>query len=291
MIYTAKNDRLFKTVASNKYGKEILEALLSTIFNEKVEVLEFIPVELALDTESERKKTLDVLVRVDNKIINVEMNAQGLSEIVKIRNLSYLCKMFSNNITKGEGIDVETKFLQINLIYNYKKAKRLMNKAYLKDEDGIYTENFGTWNVYMEKAEEICYNNEEERKRLRYLLMLNMTPEELKDFFPEDEIIKKFRGEIMRLNSDTKFIREISEEEEKIMISKQEGQTQGYNEGINTGINIGIDKGIKQGIEEEKNNAIKNLLKIKTPIKTIAIATNLTEKEVKERIKKFNLEG
>ena len=29
----------------------------------------------------------------------------------------------------------------------------------------------------MEKAEEICYNNEEERKRLRYLLMLNMTPE------------------------------------------------------------------------------------------------------------------
>ena len=140
----------------------------------------------------------------------------------------------------------------------------------------------------MEKAEEICYNNEEERKRLRYLLMLNMTPEELKDFFPEDEIIKKFRDEIMRLNSDTKFIREISEEEEKIMISKQEGQTQGYNEGINTGINIGIDKGIKQGIEEKNIEVIRNLLKIKTPIKTIAIATNLTEEEVKERIKKVD---
>ena len=115
-----------------------------------------------------------------------------------------------------------------------------------------------------------------------------MTPEELKDFFPEDEIIKKFRDEIMRLNSDTKFIREISEEEEKIMISKQEGQTQGYNEGINTGINIGIDKGIKQGIEEKNIEVIRNLLKIKTPIKTIAIATNLTEEEVKERIKKVD---
>ena len=98
------------------------------------------------------------------------------------------------------------------------------------------------------------------------------------------------QGEIMRLNSDTKFIREISEEEEKIMISKQEEQTQGYNEGRNTGINIGIDKGIKQGIEEKNIEVIRNLLKIKTPIKTIAIATNLTEKEVKERIKKFNLE-
>ena len=210
MIYTAKNDRLFKTIANGKDGKEILEALLGTIFNERVEILQFIPVELSLDTESERKKTLDVLVRVDKSIINVEMNAQGLSEIVKIRNLSYLCKLFSNNIKKGEGnlsylcklfsnnikkgegIDTETKFLQINLIYNYKKAKRLMNKVYLKDEDGIYTENFGTWNVFMEKAEEICYNNEEERKRLRYLLMLNMTPEELENFFPEDEIIRKY---------------------------------------------------------------------------------------------------
>ena len=43
-------------------------------------------------------------------------------------------------------------------------------------------------------------------------------------------------------------------------------------------------------LEEEKNNTIKNLLKIKTPIKTIAIATNLTEEEVKERIKEFKLE-
>ena len=273
-VYTAKNDRLFKTIANGKDGKEILEALLSTIFNERVEILQFIPVELSLDTESERKKTLDVLVRVNNSIINVEMNAQGLSEIVKIRNLSYLCKLFSNNIKKGEGIDTETKFLQINLIYNYKRAKRLMNKVYLKDEDGIYTENFGTWNVYMEKAEEICYNNEEERKRLRYLLMLNMTPEELENFFPEDEIIRKFRGEVMKLNKNTKFIREISEEEEKIMISKQEGQTQGYNDGK------------KDGIME----VIKNLIKLKMPIKTIAIATDLTEEEVKKRIKEFKLD-
>ena len=282
MIYTAKNDRLFKTIANGKDGKEILEALLGTIFNEKVEILQFIPVELSLDTESERKKTLDVLVRVDKSIINVEMNAQGLSEIVKIRNLSYLCKLFSNNIKKGEGIDTETKFLQINLIYNYKRAKRLMNKVYLKDEDGIYTENFGTWNVYMEKAEEICYNNEEERKRLRYLLMLNMTPEELENFFPEDEIIRKFRGEVMKLNKNVKFIREISEEEERLMISKQEGQTQGYSDGKK--------EGMKQGIKEEKNNTIQNLIKIKMPIKTIAIATDLTEEEVKKRIKEFKLE-
>ena len=53
-----------------------------------------------------------------------------------------------------------------------------------------------------------------------------------------------------------------------------------------------LDKGyiLKQGIEEKNIEVIRNLLKIKTPIKTIAIATNLTEEEVKKRIKKFNLE-
>ena len=86
----------------------------------------------------------------------------------------------------------------------------------------------------------------------------------------------------MKLNSDTKFIREISEEEEKIMISKQEGQTQGYNDGKKDGI--------KQGTEEEKNNTIQNLIKLRIPIKTRAIATNLTEEEVKKRIKEFKLE-
>lgn len=39
------------------------------------------------------------------------------------------------------------------------------------------------------------------------------------------------------------------------------------------------------------NNTIQNLIKLKMPIKTIAIATDLTEEEVKKRIKKFNLEG
>ena len=90
----------------------------------------------------------------------------------------------------------------------------------------------------------------------------------------------------MKLNKNVKFIREISEEEERLMISKQEGQTQGYSDGKKDGIKQGINEGIK----EEKNNTIQNLIKLKMPIKTIAIATDLTEEEVKKRIKEFKLE-
>lgn len=154
-VLTAKNDQMFKSIAHGNNGKDILESILSTVFEEEVEILEFIPVELPLDTEDERKKTLDVLVRVGEKIINIEINAQGLSEVTKIRNLAYLCKLFSKNVSKGEEIDVETEFLQINFIYNSRVTDKMVLKSYLTHEDGIYTKNFSIWNVFIENVEKI----------------------------------------------------------------------------------------------------------------------------------------
>ena len=284
-VYTAKNDRVFKSIAHGNNGKVILEAILGNVFDEPVEILEFIPVELPQDTEDERKKVLDVLVRVGNRIINVEVNAQGLSEVTKIRNLAYLCKLFSKNVSKGEEIDVETEFLQINFIYNSKVTDKMVLKSYLTHEDGIYTKNFSIWNVFIENVEKICYTDAKEREKLRYLLMMDKTPEELANFFPDDEIIKMFRGEIVRLNSNAKFIREISEEEEKEMIhntelklSKQEGKEEGHVEGK------------AEGIEEKTIDVIKNLLVKHMSIEDIADVVNLSVNEVKNIIEENNLD-
>lgn len=284
-VYTAKNDRVFKSIAHGNNGKVILEAILGNVFDEPVEILEFIPVELPQDTEDERKKVLDVLVRVGNRIINVEVNAQGLSEVTKIRNLAYLCKLFSKNVSKGQEIDVETEFLQINFIYNSKVTDKMVLKSYLTHEDGIYTKNFSIWNVFIENVEKICYTDAKEREKLRYLLMMDKTPEELANFFPDDEIIKMFRGEIVRLNSNAKFIREISEEEEKEMIhntelklSKQEGKEEGHVEGK------------AEGIEEKTIDVIKNLLVKHMSIEDIADVVNLSTDEVKNIIKENNLD-
>ncbi len=265
-VLTAKNDRMFKSIAHGNNGKDILESILSTVFEEEVEILEFIPVELPLDTEDERKKTLDVLVRVGEKIINIEINAQGFSDITKIRNLAFICKLFSKHVSKGQEIDVKTKFLQINFIFDSKKSKRLVTKSYLTNEDGIYTENLGIWNIFVENVEELCYTNPEAMEKFRYILMLDKTPEELKNFFPNDNIIQKFRGEVVRLNSDAAFIREISEEDEKMIISKQEGSA------------------------EKTIDVIKNLLIKHMSIEDIADVVNLSTDEVKNIIKENNLD-
>ena len=225
------------------------------------------------------------MVRVGNRIINVEVNAQGLSEVTKIRNLAYLCKLFSKNVSKGQEIDVETEFLQINFIYNSKVTDKMVLKSYLTHEDGIYTKNFSIWNVFIENVEKICYTDAKEREKLRYLLMMDKTPEELANFFPDDEIIKMFRGEIVRLNSNAKLIREISEEEEKEMIhntelklSKQEGKEEGHVEGK------------AEGIEEKTVDVIKNAISVGISIETIAKIVDLSIDEVKNIIKENNLD-
>ncbi len=77
----------------------------------------------------------------------------------------------------------------------------------------------------------------------------------------------------MRLNSNAKFIREISEEEEKEMIHNTE---------------LKLSK--QEGKEEKTIDVIKNLLSVNSPIETIAIAVDLSIDEVKNIIKENNLD-
>ena len=54
--------------------------------------------------------------------------------------------------------------------------------------------------------------------KYKYILMLNMDLdelEELENLYPNDDVIKKYKQEIIRLNNDEDFIRELREEEER----------------------------------------------------------------------------
>lgn len=60
--------------------------------------------------------------------------------------------------------------------------------------------------------------NKEMFDKYKYILMLNMDLdelEELENLYPNDDVIKKYKQEIIRLNNDEDFIRELREEEER----------------------------------------------------------------------------
>ena len=63
--------------------------------------------------------------------------------------------------------------------------------------------------------------NKEMFDKYKYILMLNMDLDELEELeklYPNDDVIKKYKQEIIRLNNDEDFIRELREEEENIWI-------------------------------------------------------------------------
>ena len=60
--------------------------------------------------------------------------------------------------------------------------------------------------------------NKEMFDKYKYILMLDMDLDELDELeklYPNDDVIKKYKQEIIRLNNDEDFIRELREEEER----------------------------------------------------------------------------
>ena len=61
--------------------------------------------------------------------------------------------------------------------------------------------------------------NKEMFDKYKYILMLDMDLDELDELeklYPNDDVIKKYKQEIIRLNNDEYFIKKIREEEENI---------------------------------------------------------------------------
>ena len=106
--------------------------------------------------------------------------------------------------------------------------------------------------------------------------MLNMTLDELRNFYPEDEIIKEYGDALMKYGEDT-FIYPYSEEEEKEMLH-------------NTELDIAYNDGVVQGVEQKEIEIIKNMLELKLPISTIAKTLNISEDEIEKMIKENNLD-
>lgn len=60
--------------------------------------------------------------------------------------------------------------------------------------------------------------NKEMFDKYKYILMLDMDLDELDELeklYSDDDVIKKYKQEIIRLNNDEDFIRELREEEER----------------------------------------------------------------------------
>ena len=181
--------------------------------------------------------------------------------------------MYSHYTLKGEDYSEVNYIIQINYTFGMGASEPLYDVYKTQtDERKQYVKNGIIIEFNMDKVKKIWYSNDEKRKQeLKYLMMIGMNREELKEFSLKDEVAKKYMEEVERVNEDPAFQDYISYEEDKRKIhntlmerAKEEGEK------------IGEAKGEQQKAIE----IAKNMLEMGIEKETIVKATGLTEEEI-----------
>ena len=272
------DDNCFKAIVASPKGKEILEHILEQVLRKDVEIIEFINTELGKVNKNEKNKRTDLIVKIDGIIANVEVNTNDYIYTKCFRNFVYLVSLFNRycvkeNKNKKKIYDTITNIIQINLNFGVTdiKTDELILENRFGNSKGHIIKNLVSYDVFIDNIKKFCYDKGE-LDEYKYLLMLDMTLEELASFYPSDEIIREYGDALMKYSEDT-FIYPYSEEEEKEMLHNTE-----------------LDLAYNEGVEQNKIDVIKNMLELKLPISTIAKSLNLKESDVEKIIKENNLD-
>ena len=111
---------------------------------------------------------------------------------------------------------------------------------------------------------DLWYNKkEEEIEKNKYIIMLDLEKEELKELSKEDKVVCKYMEELERLNSNPKFREYMSAEEDARKIYNSE-----------------IREATEKGEKKKQIDIAKNLMKMNLTLEQIIEATGLTDEEV-----------
>ena len=268
---------MFKIIVEDPiHGKRILEALISQILNEPVEIVEFINNELTAKKVHEKKKTVDIIAKTKNSYINIEVNLNDYTDAKRTRFIFF--SSFYSNLTKsGDDYDLVNKYIQINLNYGATygiNTNQGIREYYIQTNNlETFTSNVSIIEVNVENLKKECYNNVRSEYDYRYIFMFDLDKEELELYYPDDEIRKEF-FELIMLKNESFWI-DPDEDRAKL---------------LNTERKVNFSKGLKQGSNEEKINVIKSAISESISIETIAKIVNLSIDEVNDIIKKHNLD-
>ena len=279
-------DRAFKSVF--KINLDILKDFLKVIIpinindNDSINLLDS---EIPVTSKNEYKRTVDILVVINNKIfIDIEMNKSKF-EYVSERNFSYGDIISTRVIEMGEDIN--------NLKYKYVYQLNLNESPYediLEDDivlyglksHKIYNSNRHTLTKALELYRNLYYNEGDRSKEVIWYTMLTArTFSELyelaRQVLDEDKV-QKLMEAVINMSKDEFIIHEWQKEKMDALVKHNE---------MEGAKKDGIEEGKSIGIKESKLEIAQNLLNMKISVKDISKATGLTIQEI-EKLRSTN---
>ena len=267
-------------------NEDLLKVLLESILKIKIIKITYLNLEKNNGNIHVRRKRFDFHVKTDTENIHIEVN-NGMKDYVRPRNMAYLCNTYSNAVLSGEEYDEETKFIQINFTYGLGVKEKGLRVYWLEDDDKRrYVNNLCIYEFNMDYYMNLWYSKDEKGiEDNKYLIMMDLKPEELEKLSKKDRVVDKYMGEIERININSEIYEYMSAEEDNRKIEnslKTQFRKEGLAEGRAEGMRKGIKEGIKEGIKKASLEHAKKMLEKGIDINDISDITGLSIEEIKK---------
>lgn len=266
------SDLMFQQIFCTPSNEKLLKSFLEDILDiDKIHHLKVLSPVIPIERLGERRKIADLLVEADDNIINIEINKFYYKNLNR-RNYGYISSVYGTYLDSGKALKNMPNFIQVNL--NTNLPKYFKNKYY---EYGIFDEERKEYFVdnqkiimfNVDKIKKLYYNKgnqevlENAPRYAKYLIMLHLTGEELKNYCKgDDEVMATYNKKFNKLTTaDLANVFLSFDDEERV---KEEIRSDGFDEGK----------------AEEKANVAKKMLKKKIPFKEISELTGLSNKEI-----------
>jgi len=283
-FYTAKYDRIFKSIFLSENSKDLMASLLKSILGREVKIIDYPPCNIPVKKAWEKATTVDFIVELDGEVVHLEVET-GTSLETRMKNFIGFIKVISQNATRKESYDTETRYLHIDFQYGLGPNKKLISKFHLDEEedDERYLKNIEMLSINMDSAKNFWYTNDKLNiEKYKYLIMLDLDGKELDKLKKGDDLVEKFQKKLCELNDWDRFKSDMTMEEKEKMVAN----TKIYNaekKGLEDGKKLGLEVGKKENqIEIVKNLKAKNM-----DLQFISEITGLSIDEIKNIVKDF----
>ena len=288
------NDKMSKLILSNKiYMTWFLEKILKRkIINLQIinkldgkevneeNIIELLKQELETSNVHVKNKTVDLLIKTPNEIIDFEVN-NTFDKNTKKRNFAYMSNIYSNSIKHGQTYKEQPRCTQINICNNIEENYNYDNHYLLGENyNNKFIDNINFLVYDVAKYKKILYtNNKKLINKYAHLIIFDCNEEELELLGKYNEMAKEIGKMIKEYNEENiyNFLMDAESIEKLHQAQLETAKEVAEEKGIEKGIEQGMEQGIAQGIEMTKAKTALTLLKENIPLDIISRTTGYSQ--------------
>ena len=255
-VISAKLDIIFKKLFTE--NEDMLHSFVASMLElppESIKEIKITNTELPPETFSGKFSRLDLSLKVDNRLVNVEIQVKNEPDY-RDRTLFYWAKLYSSELKSGEDYGELKQTITINIInFNMFNGDDYHNEvaAMIKGTDEVFSDKFS---IHFFELKKVGKMPNPDNSRELWLQFINADSEEEFEMISQTNvpIMQKAVKVIYDISEDTK-IREIARLREKALHDEASALKNAKAEGEA----IGLEKGEAIGLEKGKADIISKM--------------------------------